>query len=63
MHRSHLENANNMNDQARILFLKPTSPIEILANENYLDELQNTEVKRTIINSSRNLKKTQRNSS
>lgn len=34
-----------MIDQARVFFLKPTSPAEMLANENYLDDLQDTEIK------------------
>ena len=37
-----------MKDQARVFFLKPTSLTEMLANENYLDELQDTEIKREI---------------
>lgn len=39
-----------MRDIASIFFLKPTSPVQMLANENYLDELRNTEFKRTPIN-------------
>lgn len=35
-----------MKDQARVFVLKPTSPAEMLANQNYLDELQNTEKKK-----------------
>lgn len=40
-----------------------TSPKEMFSNENYLDELQDTELKRTLINfinESRSLKKAQR---
>lgn len=38
-----------MKDQASIFSLKYTSPVERFANENYLDELQDTEFTRTII--------------
>lgn len=55
-----------MKDQARIFFLKPTSPAEMLANQNYLDELQDTKIKReikTLHKSYKSLRKTQRNNS
>lgn len=35
---------------------KSTSPIEMFTNENYLDERQNTEFKRIIINPIKKLK-------
>lgn len=35
---------------------KPTSPIELFFNENYLDELQDTEFKRKIINTVKEFK-------
>lgn len=38
-----------MKDQASVFFPKFTSTAEMFANENYLDEPQNTEFKRTII--------------
>ena len=45
---SHHKDINNMKDQVNMLSLKPISPVKIFANENYLDELQDTELKRTI---------------
>lgn len=35
---------------------KPTSPIKLFFNENYLDELQDTEFKRKIINTVKEFK-------
>lgn len=39
-----------MNDQASIFPPKLSSPVEMFVNENYLDELQDTEFKRAITN-------------
>ena len=39
-----------MSDQTKISSPKPTSPAEMFTNENYLDEPQDIESKRTIIN-------------
>lgn len=44
---SYCSNNNNMNDQANIFFSKP---VEKLANENYLGDPQDTEIKGKIIN-------------
>lgn len=55
-----------MIDQASIFCLKFKSCVEMFDNENYLDGLQDTEFKRTSMNSNKNwesLMKTQRNSS
>lgn len=50
-----------MNELVSIdIFVKSISPVEMLTSVNYLDELQDMEVKRTIINNWRSLKKTQR---
>lgn len=35
---------------SKYLLTKTTSAIELFANENYLDEFQDTEFKRTVIN-------------
>lgn len=44
--RSNFWNINNLKLWASILFsLKPTSPIEMLANKNFLNELQDTKIK------------------
>lgn len=39
-----------MKDQVRAFFPKPTIPVEMFANDNYLHELEDTEFKRTTIN-------------
>lgn len=39
-----------MKDQASISPPKPTNPVEMFANEDYLDETQSTEFKRKIMN-------------
>lgn len=39
--KSHWSNANNMDDSASLFSSKPTSPVEMLANENILSELKN----------------------
>lgn len=39
-----------MNVQDNMSPIKPTSPIEMFSNENYLDEPEDTEYNRTIIN-------------
>ena len=39
-----------MKQQAYILPPKPPTPAEMFTNENYIDELQNAEHKRTITN-------------
>lgn len=33
-----------MKDKANTSFLKPTSPVEMLANENFLDKPQDREI-------------------
>lgn len=38
-----------MKDQVNVFFPKFTSTVEMFANENYLDEPQNSELKKTII--------------
>lgn len=45
MNRSHDKNTKNMKDQASNFSIKPTSPVEIFVSENYIDELQDTEIK------------------
>lgn len=39
------KNANNVKDQATILSPKPSSPVEMLAKENHVDESLDTEFK------------------
>lgn len=41
-----LRNTNNMKDQASVFSPKPTSPVEMLASENILDEPQYREIKK-----------------
>lgn len=57
-----LRNTNNMKDQASVFSPKPTSPVEMLASENFLDEPQYREIKKNI-NSLKDLKKTYKESS
>lgn len=57
-----LRNTNNMKDQASVFSPKPTSPVEMLASENFLDEPQYREIKKNI-NSLKDLKKTYKGSS
>lgn len=47
---SQIANKNNMKDQDSISPIKPTSPMEVFPNNNYLDKLQDTEFIRTVIN-------------
>lgn len=50
-------------DQATIFSLKLTSTVEMLANENYTDNAQDTAFKRTIIKRSKNSRCLEKNSS
>lgn len=47
---------NNKKGQNSMFPIKPTSPMDVFSNENYLDEPQDTEFKRTIINFSDDFK-------
>lgn len=51
MPRSHHESTNNIKGQMTIFSPKPTSPMEMFANEIYLEETVDTEFKRTMVNS------------
>lgn len=53
MLKSQYKNTNRIKDQDNLYFSKPTTFKEMLSNENYLDEPQNLEFKRTITKSSR----------
>lgn len=59
--RSHLRNANNRKDQAGIFSPKSTSAVEVFAHETYLDELQDTEIKRKSIKLLREFKQFKEN--
>lgn len=59
--RSHLRNANNRKDQAGIFSPKSTSAVEVFAHETYLDELQDTEIKRKSIKLLRKFKQFKEN--
>lgn len=59
--RSHLRNANNREDQAGIFSPKSTSAVEMFAHETYLDELQDTEIKRKSIKLLREFKQFKEN--
>jgi hypothetical protein len=50
MSNSYHKNTNHTKYYASVSLPKHTSHVEMTANENYLDELQDTGFKRTIIN-------------
>ena len=55
---------NNKKGQNSMFPIKPTSPMDVFSNENYLDEPQDTEFKEILSTSSKNskcFKKTQTN--
>lgn len=59
--RSHLRNANNRKDQSGISSPQSASAVEMFAHETYLDELQDTEIKRKSINLLREFKQFKEN--
>ena len=53
---THTHTHTNMKGQESVTHLKPTSSIRRFSDENYLDEPQETEFKRTIINFTKDIK-------
>lgn len=56
MARSYWHNSKSIKVQATVSSPNPTGPKEVFVNVNYLDELCDTEYKRTIINFIKNSK-------
>jgi hypothetical protein len=61
IHNKHTNNKESPHAQIVLPTSQCTSSIEMLANENYLDELKDTGIKRTTINSSNSSRSLSRN--